>query len=271
VFEPKLGVSLNGLTYELTEEWIEGLRESRIETLELFSRRFVPETYPNNLPMLKTLLATSRIRVSSIHADYGPELNLSLPDKALHEKAVLDYRQNVLGLAKELGVRIVVTHLSFGLVEPEQRPIRLRQARESLLELESDARQANVIMALEVLNGTAIGNTIEELDTIKAGLDEEVFGICLDFNHVMGHYAKLPEMVRGLGKRLTTVHISDYDGVTERHWFPGTGVVDWKAVMGALREIHYAGPFNQECIAEGETMQERIAGFEKSYDWLMSL
>jgi hypothetical protein len=40
-----------------------------------------------------------------------------------------------------------------------------------------------------------------------------------------------------------TLHVSDYDGVDERHWMAEEGIIDWKAVVAALRQANYQGPF----------------------------
>ena len=40
-----------------------------------------------------------------------------------------------------------------------------------------------------------------------------------------------------------TLHVSDFDGVDERHWMPGKGIVDWNDVIAALVEVGYEGPF----------------------------
>ena len=37
-----------------------------------------------------------------------------------------------------------------------------------------------------------------------------------------------------------------FDGVDERHWMPGKGIVDWNDVIAALVEVGYEGPFTFE-------------------------
>jgi hypothetical protein len=33
------------------------------------------------------------------------------------------------------------------------------------------------------------------------------------------------------------VHICDYDGIDEMHWFAGQGIIQWNEVMAAIKEI----------------------------------
>jgi sugar phosphate isomerase/epimerase len=87
----------------------------------------------------------------------------------------------------------------------------------------------------------------------------------------MDRYRDLPQIVRALGDRLVTLHLSDYDGVDEKHELPGRGVVDWKEFMQALRDIDYSGPFNYESKADGNNPAERVASFEENFKWLRSL
>jgi len=90
-------------------------------------------------------------------------------------------------------------------------------------------------------------------------------------NHAMGDYRALPDMVRTLGPRLMTTHLSDYDGVDEKHWMPGRGIINWAQLMTALADIDYQGPFNYESQIEGDTPQERVRSLEQNYAWLSGL
>ena len=44
-----------------------------------------------------------------------------------------------------------------------------------------------------------------------------------------------------LGSRVRHVHASDNDGVTNVHWRPGRGKIDWKAMFRALKDVGYDG------------------------------
>jgi sugar phosphate isomerase/epimerase len=51
-----------------------------------------------------------------------------------------------------------------------------------------------------------------------------------------------------IGKKIETLHVSDYDFVNERHWLPGEGKVNWRALIAALREIDYSGVWMYEIL-----------------------
>ncbi|MEC3880521.1 sugar phosphate isomerase/epimerase family protein [Parapedobacter sp. 10938] len=65
----------------------------------------------------------------------------------------------------------------------------------------------------------------------------------------MNHIKHPERLIRALGKRLKHVHIADGTGDAENHWLPcsGKGNNDWPAILAALDEAGYAGPFMYEC------------------------
>ncbi|MQY78678.1 MAG: hypothetical protein GH151_05700 [Bacteroidetes bacterium] len=46
-----------------------------------------------------------------------------------------------------------------------------------------------------------------------------------------------------VGNLIVTVHMSDYDGIDERHWLPGDGIINWTNVISELVKNEYQGPF----------------------------
>jgi sugar phosphate isomerase/epimerase len=53
-----------------------------------------------------------------------------------------------------------------------------------------------------------------------------------------------------LGDRLLTLHISDNDGIDERHWLPGQGIINWPGFIRALESSNYAGAFVYETTSK---------------------
>ena len=86
----------------------------------------------------------------------------------------------------------------------------------------------------------------------------------------MAEYAKLPDVVRTLGRRLIALHCSDYDGVDARHWPPFRGVIDWAAFQAALRDVAFPGPLNYEAALDGTTPAEKLTFLEDNYAHLMA-
>ena len=49
-----------------------------------------------------------------------------------------------------------------------------------------------------------------------------------------------------LGERVFHCHFSDNDALTNAHWRPGMGKIDWRAMLKALRDIGYDGTLSIE-------------------------
>jgi sugar phosphate isomerase/epimerase len=58
---------------------------------------------------------------------------------------------------------------------------------------------------------------------------------------------EIPQMViYQLGDRIFHCHFSDNDGLTNVHWRPGKGRIDWQAVLVALRDVGFDGAISIE-------------------------
>lgn len=77
--------------------------------------------------------------------------------------------------------------------------------------------------------------------------------VCLDTGHAAVWKHSPADCVRLIGKDyLRTLHVHDNDGKHDRHWMPGTGVVDWDAFGAALREIGFEGAVSLETAVPAE-------------------
>ncbi|MGH9369899.1 MAG: TIM barrel protein [Vicinamibacterales bacterium] len=61
--------------------------------------------------------------------------------------------------------------------------------------------------------------------------------------------------MRKVGARIVNTHVADNDGLDERHWLPGRGVVQFIPLVRALEDVGYPGPFTFECSA---TLEEKM-------------
>lgn len=72
------------------------------------------------------------------------------------------------------------------------------------------------------------------------------FGINFDPSHTFpcGDFPNIT--VYRLNRHIKHLHVSDNDGVTNVHWRPGMGKIDWKAMLVALKEVGYDGVISIE-------------------------
>lgn len=265
------GVSVKTIANPLDDESLDALEKSSFATLETNMLNF--ETPDFNRGLFDKFLAMKKragISTPTFHAPYGTIWDLSSSDEATRLRAV----ELLIGLFKyaaELETKLIVEHPSWEPVGDDEREFRIAQLRKSLAELEEPLRQAGFRMALELLPRSCLGNTAEELLRILDGFGD-TFGVCLDVNHLMSRIAELPDAVRLFGKRLYSLHISDYYGDDECHFMPGTCSIDWPPFINALVEVGYSGVFNYEMRLKG-TSAERVAAtlenFEKFFTPMM--
>ncbi len=265
-WKPHAGVSLHCLANPVDPADASRLEGSCVETLEISPALLQGEA---GAALKAALASLERTRVASVHALFGGANDISLLEEPARRRAIEQGRSD-LRLAEELGADLLVVHASGEPVSDEERPRRLAQCRRSLAELSEEAKDRNVRLVVELLPRSCLGNTVDELAALLDGLDPSMVGVCLDTNHGMDRWAELPQWVEQLGERLWEVHVSDYDGVDEKHDPPGQGVLDWGAFANALEKIGFQGPFNYECRWPGDTFAERLQALEENFQWINS-
>lgn len=194
------------------------------------------------LVSLKTALVEAifaeKLRVWSVHLPFGIGWDIAHYDECERD-AVCASLKRIIDLTAAWGPRVYVLHGCLEPVSPEQRPVRVARSIRSLRELNEYAEQYGARIALEDLPRSCLANnTIETRAMAQAAGNVP---ICFDVNHLLGdtHEAFL----KGLASQVVTTHLSDYDGVDERHWLPGEGIVPWKQIFVGLMEAGYRGPF----------------------------
>ena len=253
-----LGVSTSLLGNCLGNDWPEEalatLAASPIRHIEYFctEERFRDEEH---IGRLKRSAAEHGITFWSVHAPFG-----ATDISQLDENGRTESVENVvraLDLAKQLGAGIVVTHASREPIDDEQRRPRLVQCVRSLNELCKRASQRGILIALETLPRTCLANRSSEMRWILDIVDGDL-RVCYDVNHIT-LYEDVGESLRALRDRIATLHISDHDGVDERHWIPGRGVIDWPGFLGGLDEMGYEGCLLHEAMAKDQDLAGNLA------------
>ena len=98
--------------------------------------------------------------------------------------------------------------------------------------------KAGVKMSIEPHPHRYLANTDGALRLLEQ-VNHPAMGINFDPSHTfpMGDFPNVT--VYRLGKHIIHIHASDNDGVTNVHWRPGMGKIDWHAMFQALKDIGY--------------------------------
>ncbi len=206
--------------------------------------------------------AQSGVKAWSFHLPFYFEDERGCLDPATFDEKewqkVLDIDVPLIEGCGRVGIKYLVIHPSMEGYDPAEREARMEASIKHLSQLSDIAKANGCILCVENLPRTCLGNTSDEmLRFMEANPD---FRMCFDSNHLMheGHR----DFIRKVGKYIVTTHISDYDVIKERHWFPLEGTIDWKEVQSALEEVDYDGPFIYEAWSEGKDCEDIPANHE---------
>ena len=188
---------------------------------------------------IKAAADKAGVDIWSIHIPFGGIYDISQVDEEARQRAVAVNAVDIELSARLLNPKYLVIHASAEPIAAEEREARMASSRKSLQELAGLASACNGVLLVEVLPRSCLGNTSTELLRIIDGIGNTA--ICFDVNHLLkeSHSA----FIQNTKGKIMSTHISDYDGLDEKHWLPGKGVIDWTALLKDLVAVGYTGPF----------------------------
>lgn len=208
----------------------------------------------------------------SFHLRFWPfeQYTIEIFDEDARKKAV-DYAALWIRRAATAGFRYAVIHPSGEPIADANRETAMQNAEASLRVLAAAAREAGITLAVENLPRTCLAkNSAELLRLLSVDPDLRV---CFDTNHLLCEPTL--DFMEAVKDKVVTLHLSDYDFVNERHWLPGGGQIDWRALMHKLDAIGYTGVLmyetHQARMSDGSTRPLTPADFRQNAAWLESL
>ena len=195
-------------------------------------------------------------RISKLYGNHMRPWSIHLPfglgwDAAhvLHDEreAVCASLKRIMDLTSQWGAKVYVIHGCLEPVRPEERALRIARSILSLRELSEHALKYGARIALENLPRSCLANNSEE--TLAMSEAAGNIPIVFDVNHLLGESHEA--FISKLKSRIISTHLSDYDGIDERHRLPGEGIVPWSYIVTKLCESGYKGPMLFE-LREGD-------------------
>ena len=194
------------------------------------------------------------LKLWSVHLPFGPEWDISTPYNDKRGVIIEDYKKYI-GLVGNLKPVCAVIHGSSEPILEDKREERLQICGQSLDILSDAAADEGLTLAVECLPRTCLGNCSSEIKTLLRF--NKKLKVCCDVNHIL--LENHEEFIQQIGSNIVTLHISDYDGIDERHWLPGKGVIDWNSVIDNLVKTGYSGPFMYELARDSKFTPEVMA------------
>ena len=174
------------------------------------------------------------------------ERNLAAKDEGQRARSV-QYVKDVLTMISELeGEIITLVPATVGKVVPDASPEEeWKWVVDATKECFAHAQKVGVRVAIEPLNRfeTYFFNRASQALALADAVSPEC-GVCLDAFHLNIEESDMYDAIRLAGKRLFDFHVADND-----RFAAGLGHLDWKKIIGTLKEIGYDGAVTNEFVA----------------------
>lgn len=249
------------------EDAIRRIAKSGFKAIELigWNKDYLKDHYtPQKIKELRSVLKGEGVMLSQF---ISTPHDLSSPDKAKRKTAV-EHWQRAVDVGTELGSPIInmVSAYPFGFRDAEYPRITTKPLVQtyttkipggldwdqnykdyvgSLKKCASICEKAGVMLSIEPHPHRYLANTDGALRLLD-DVDSPAMGINFDPSHTfpVGDFPNVS--VYRLGKKIIHLHVSDNDGVTNVHWRPGMGKIDWVAMFQALKDVGYNGVVSVE-------------------------
>lgn len=235
---------------QLTAQNLPLYRSADIECVEI--------SYPNTDELKASealqsgLFKEYGIELWSIHLPFSRKLDISVTDDEAR-RFIIDTNIALIKEAARLGVKVAVLHPSSEPITDEDRPERLRRSKAAITEINSECEKVGMKLAVENLPRTCLCNKYTEMIELLKGTGA---GIVFDANHsLVDDNVEFLSALADSGIEILSLHLSDYDGIDERHRLPGEGINKWKELLSILENAEYKGPLMYEVPAKPKTCE----------------
>lgn len=242
----RLSLQTNALTYRFPEdEYIRMLCRTGFDALDysMFhmhnpSNILNSEGYREYVLGLKKTAEEYGVPFTQAHA---PVPTVMEDDEDFNREALPRFIRS-LEIAALMGIPHTVVHPVY--LKDDSRSMDYNIALFS--SLKRYCEEYGVKLALENIGVHAAA---DNLSALVDALGSPWFTACLDIGHAGLGGSSAPEVIRGLGGRLSALHVHDNDFTGDQHLVPYLGRTDWSGVAKALSDIDYSGDFTFEADA----------------------
>ena len=237
-----------------------GIKYIEIGLNSVWRNKPINEVYIRAYQKQKNIKA-SGLKVWSVHLPFNKKIDISVLDNA-QRNANVEFMEEMIRLAGIFKPKYLVLHPGADTIKDEKtRKDRLKCAKNSIGRLALAAKEIGAVLCIENLPRTCPGRTPEEMDYLTSGIPN--VKVCFDTNHLLlDTHDRFFEVV---GDRIATLHVSDYDGVDEKHWLPfhEDSIVDWGAFYRNLKKYKYKGVFMYEVSGKHGKVTDLVPTYKK--------
>lgn len=188
------------------------------------------------------------LMLENIHVPYNSSNDLWSENADIRKNIVRKHTE-WLNDCSRFGIPLMVMHV----VEGDEPPAPNKYGIESMSQLVKAAEYLGVKIAVE--------NTRRDDSVVflLSQMESSHMGLCYDSSHAGLRKHRNELLLKSYGHRLFATHLSDNDGLFDRHWLPGNGKICWNE-LAALFPRGYRGFYTLETVP---TEEEKRLGPEK--------
>jgi len=148
---------------------------------------------------------------------------------------------------------------------------------ERIRPLADEALELGVTLAVEN-HGNAVIDSIASMREVCDRIPHSGFGIALAPIHLHRRHESTADAIRALGERIALFYAWDWGPTADKNWkdpqeqIPGRGVIAFKPIYAALREIRYSKPL---CLfahgLEHRSVEEAVAAIHEAFGYLRAV
>ena len=228
-------IGMSSVAYEFTDENFSEMIKNGITDMEL--SRSQEEHDALDYGMVKKLADKHGINFWSFHLPFS-HLDIAAADKD-ERWGIVKYWESLIDRSRVTEVDKYVLHPSWVRKEhtPEEREEMMKRSMECLDYLAEHAHRLGATIAVENLpsHTGCLGKDSDEILKLISANDK--LRVCFDTNHLIEEDAGI--FLEKVGSKIITLHVSDYDYVREKHWFPGEGKVDFHKLYRQIAATGY--------------------------------
>jgi len=164
--------------------------------------------------------------------------------------------RNAVYAAQILGANWCVFHPRTAMSKQYDWDISRKYTKEALMPLVEIAEKIDTGIAVENIpvfpdcpQHRFFGSDPDDLCELVDSANSSHIGICWDTGHANLMSFDQPKVIRQLGSRIKCTHLHSNYKEQDWHLLPIFGIIDWKRIMKAFRDIEYAGDLSLEVIA----------------------
>lgn len=208
------------------------------------------------------IVRDSGLVLENIHVPYEGCNNIWSDSYSSRKEALFKHLDWLSDCYKH-NIPVMVMHITDG----ENLPLPNKYGIESINKMVRRAEEVGVILAVENIN------RVDYIDFVFNEIQSPNLGFCYDSSHDWMYSKNKVEILKKWDHLLVSTHLSDNDGIKDRHWLPGEGNIDWKKVCDNFPKVSYTGFMTLETVSRSheEKPSEFLKNAYKSLNWIRSL